>query len=360
MSKNAKVGQRLECANCSVFNVPLLMCGRCMLVQYCSRNCQKQHWSKGGHSKFCIPLKVRKPTPLEKEVDVGAEVITCMICLEMIKGSSACKLPCDHIFHAECIQELRSFGVAQLCPACRTELPNGPEKITEDCHRRFLKLMINLEKQGKPLLVDSLSEEGREEARAIVSDLTVAGDQGHVAAQFNLGVIHFQGKIVQINVKLAEIWFRKAADQNNACALCNLGSILGSRNDFQWSVECYERALSIDPKLMHAHFNLGILRLNTDLKLAIECFRKVVELDPEFAGGFYNLGVAVARSGLPIAAEAYYRRTIKLDNKHSKAFFNLGLLLMEQGRMAEAKPFLESTLALCPDHAEARELLALF
>lgn len=339
---------RVECSNCSAYDVELLACGRCRLVQYCSRNCQKQHWTAGGHSKFCVAVEVRKPAPFETEVVIGE--VTCLICLESIKGASASKLPCDHVFHADCIKELRCFGVAQLCPACRSDLPDGPEKIDEACRRRFLKLMIKL--QAEPF-----SKEDRDEAEAILAGWTIAGDQGHVAAQFMVGLLHLQGKIVERNVDLAELWFRKAADQNNASALSNLGIILKTRLDPTGAVDCFQRAIKADPNHLHAHFNLGVMLFDVDLTAAVERFRKVIALDPNFAEGFFNLGVAIYMSGFPVAAEAYYRRAIKLDGKHFKAFFNLGLLLTKQGKNEEAKPFLETAVRLNPHDSEARLLL---
>ena len=42
-----------ECCNCQHHSSKLLTCSRCNLVQYCSRNCQKQHW--GTHKMYCEP-----------------------------------------------------------------------------------------------------------------------------------------------------------------------------------------------------------------------------------------------------------------------------------------------------------------
>jgi hypothetical protein len=40
------------CANCETTNCRLLECGRCALVKYCSKECQKQDW-KSNHKLFC-------------------------------------------------------------------------------------------------------------------------------------------------------------------------------------------------------------------------------------------------------------------------------------------------------------------
>jgi len=52
------------------------------------------------------------------------------VCLDpLASGAALCKLPCTHTFHAECVEGLRSFGIQQVCPMCRTDLPRDPDKL---------------------------------------------------------------------------------------------------------------------------------------------------------------------------------------------------------------------------------------
>ena len=56
----------------------------------------------------------------------------CAICLESLNHSQAkcCTLPCAHVFHVQCIEELRSsLCIAQVCPLCRTDLPLEPKPM---------------------------------------------------------------------------------------------------------------------------------------------------------------------------------------------------------------------------------------
>jgi hypothetical protein len=83
----------------------LQTCSRCLLVAYCSKECQRAHW-KNGHKQTCIPVHDRKPQPnvdeaiqeTKKSVDVA-----CVICLEPLRPSSSCTLPCSHSFHSQCV-----------------------------------------------------------------------------------------------------------------------------------------------------------------------------------------------------------------------------------------------------------------
>ena len=56
-----------------------------------------------------------------------------------------------------------------------------------------------------------------------------AAEQGHVSAQFNLGVMYFQGEGVAQNKALAKKWFQRAAAQNdekNAKVIQNAKGVL--------------------------------------------------------------------------------------------------------------------------------------
>lgn len=57
-----------------------------------------------------------------------------------------------------------------------------------------------------------------------------SADQGHAAAQNNLGVIHREGLETQKDEQAALSWFRKAAEQGHAKAQSNLGHQLGANN----------------------------------------------------------------------------------------------------------------------------------
>jgi hypothetical protein len=117
-SPNGKV-----CNNCfspegSATAPKLSACARCGLVVYCSRECQRVHW-KAGHKQLCITKAERAPRLLSSSsicVD-GASRATavaeevCSICLDPTTESSACTLPCAHVFHGSCVAELRKYGV---------------------------------------------------------------------------------------------------------------------------------------------------------------------------------------------------------------------------------------------------------
>ena len=60
--------------------------------------------------------------------------------------------------------------------------------------------------------------------------------------------------------------------------------------------ECYEKAISINPNYLNAHYNLGTIfrELGERLK-AKNCYEKVIELNPNFADAHNSLGIYIKR-----------------------------------------------------------------
>lgn len=51
---NSSLAKRAaSCANCGQAVEKLMRCARCYVTLYCGRECQKQHWKKGGHREKC-------------------------------------------------------------------------------------------------------------------------------------------------------------------------------------------------------------------------------------------------------------------------------------------------------------------
>ena len=137
-----------ECANCFApegrNDVVLKPCAKCKMTSYCGRACQKAHW-KAGHKQFCVPPGERVPqASLEPSsyaqqppnvVRRGSSPADkdCPICFDPLSTGALSTLPCSHTFHASCVEDMRKFGVNQVCPMCRVELPPGPTKMCANC-----------------------------------------------------------------------------------------------------------------------------------------------------------------------------------------------------------------------------------
>ena len=158
--KGASAPEAKECANCLARSgqnsATLLTCTRCKASTYCGKACQTAHW-KAGHKKFCVPLEERVPQPVAPfPSSTGTPVVfddqgpvECPICLDPLASGNVCTLPCKHTFHAPCVEGLRSFGIKQVCPMCRAELPPGPEQLFEEAMRRYFELKRRVDQIGR-------------------------------------------------------------------------------------------------------------------------------------------------------------------------------------------------------------------
>ena len=138
--KNASAPEARVCAHCLApdgqHGVALKACIRCKAAFYCGRACQTAHW-RAGHKQFCVTPEERAPQPASstsstriRPPEEDLRPVECAVCLDpLASGAALCTLPCTHTFHASCVEGLRSFGIQQVCPMCRVELPPGVEKL---------------------------------------------------------------------------------------------------------------------------------------------------------------------------------------------------------------------------------------
>ncbi|NLK41150.1 MAG: sel1 repeat family protein, partial [Planctomycetes bacterium] len=86
-------------------------------------------------------------------------------------------------------------------------------------------------------------------------------EQGHAAAQYNLGVMYANGQGVPQDYKEAVKWFRKAAEQGDADAQFNLGLMYangrGVPQDDKEAVKWFRKAAEQGDA--DAQFNLGLM-----------------------------------------------------------------------------------------------------
>ena len=108
-----------ECASCAITEdfeeIKLKRCSRCKHVSHCSKACQIEHWSRGGHKAFCVPPQERNPDYHAAETETQSKSI-CLICrldVSHAAGHEIWKLPCMHIFHAKCIISAGKYATSK-------------------------------------------------------------------------------------------------------------------------------------------------------------------------------------------------------------------------------------------------------
>ena len=132
----------------------------------------------------------------------------------------------------------------------------------------------------------------------------------------------------------------------------NLGNALKESGALDDAIDCYRKALLIEPGLAEAHCNLGNALLSQGhSEEAIACCNKAIALKPDLAEAHSNLGNALRARGELATAIACYRRTLMLAPNLAQAHSNLGHALAEQGDLDEAIACYRRALAIKPESA---------
>ena len=92
---------------------------------------------------------------------------------------------------------------------------------------------------------------------------------------------------------------------------------------------------------------------------SIESFNKAVEIHPLYEEALYNLGVVQKKAGKPDDAINSYQRAIGINSQNANAHNNLGNLLTQKGHIKQSIEHLNLALNLNPKFAEAHNNLGL-
>ncbi|MGX2975159.1 tetratricopeptide repeat protein, partial [Ursidibacter arcticus] len=91
-----------------------------------------------------------------------------------------------------------------------------------------------------------------------------AAEQGIPEAQYNLGLMYYNGQGVKQDYQQAEKLFQQAAEQGIAQAQYNLGVMYnngrGVKQDYQQAVKWYQQAA--EQGIAEAQYNLGLMYYN--------------------------------------------------------------------------------------------------
>jgi tetratricopeptide (TPR) repeat protein len=119
----------------------------------------------------------------------------------------------------------------------------------------------------------------------------------------------------------------------------------------------YERAISLDPKMGEAYFNLGILFMyKPDFPAAVAALRKAVELMPGKPEVLYELAVAQNRSLDDEGAEESFETLLRLNPDHYVANVHVGEYLMSKNKLQEAEARFRHALEIDPNAGALGEL----
>ena len=151
---------------------------------------------------------------------------------------------------------------------------------------------------------DGLDADARGDYKEAVRLYRLSAEQGHVSAQYNLGVMSGRGQGVPQDLKEEVRWYRLSAEQGHAKAQYNLGLMYdngqGIPQDYKEAAKWYR--LSAERGHRSAQYNLGMMSgrgegVPQDFQEVVRLLRLAAE--QEHVNAQYNLGV-MHRHGLGI------------------------------------------------------------
>jgi Flp pilus assembly protein TadD len=141
----------------------------------------------------------------------------------------------------------------------------------------------------------------------------------------------------------------------------SLGKALVAQGRLDEGIECYHRALQLDPALTDAHFNLGnALQNKGQFAEAVAEYEAALRIAPDYARVQMNLGVALVNLGRYQDSINEYQKMLRLDPNSAEIHGNLAVALLYGGRPDEAISHLREAVRLNPgDYSTHRNLAAI-
>ncbi len=120
-----------------------------------------------------------------------------------------------------------------------------------------------------------------------------------------------------------------------------------------------KKAVEIDPKNIEAHVSLGkIYTRSKDYPLAIDAYRNAISLNPELPDAFFNLAFIFATTGMYVDAEKLFTRVVELQPTYlDKALFNLAITQQRLGKTEESLANVQAAVKLRPENQKAQNYL---
>ena len=121
--------------------------------------------------------------------------------------------------------------------------------------------------------------------------------------------------------------------------MTDLGNLYTKKRQWQSAIDCYRKAIEINPKYAHAHLNLArvLAKLGRQSEF-IEQMEAALALKPNIvsAADCFNLGNALLKQEKPDLAIHSYYQAIAISPSLYQAYYRLGEVLNEQGKYERA------------------------
>lgn len=174
-----------------------------------------------------------------------------------------------------------------------------------------------------------------DESKVHVLDLVNKGISFKNIGMYN-EAIDCYNKAISINPNIDILWN-------------NYGITLHSIGDYEKAIKALEVAIHINSNYASAWLNKGLCYDSIgDSNSAFNCYSKAIELDDKLYFAYYNIGNQFFRNDKFIEALEYYNRSIDIFPHYSAAWSNKGKSLLQLGKYNEALENIDQSLKINP------------
>jgi len=150
--------------------------------------------------------------------------------------------------------------------------------------------------------------------------------------------------------------YNRAIDLNPELAMSynNRGNAYAKKGEYDMAIRDYNKAIDLNPELAKAYANCGLAYANKgEYDMAIRDYDRAIKLNTEFAGAYNNRGEVYRNKGDYDNAIRDYDRAIKLNTEFAGAYNNRGIIYYGKGEYDRAIMEFERAIELNPEYAEA-------
>lgn len=127
-------------------------------------------------------------------------------------------------------------------------------------------------------------------------------------------------------------------DPSDADNWFNMAIAYEGLESYQEAIECYEQAVKIDPKYRNAWFNMGIeYEKLKNYNKAIECYEKIVDLDLNDIEALVSIGNVYVNLEDYQKSFEYYEKAIEINPQDNQALSHWGFALLNQAILKKGK-----------------------
>jgi tetratricopeptide (TPR) repeat protein len=191
----------------------------------------------------------------------------------------------------------------------------------------------------------SLTQQGKRKESIKYYKKALELDPENFVALMNIANAYAEGDVEERKEAEKNLLYLTRCYPDSVEGWINLGVFYGEEGKINEEMDCYTKALQLDPSRAEIWHNRG--RLYKTIKWfreAISDFEESLRLRPDHIDTVYDKGYAHFHLNEINDAEECYDKVIELDPMHADAISDKGAVLAHKGKYAEAIPFFDRAL----------------